>query len=325
MRVFLVGKRGPITPWLEHAYHGFRAAECQAEIWSTTGNTPAERLRFKLAKWRGRDHWEALLSRQLVTALRRSRPQLILFIGAYLLPEVLYAAADEAAPGVPRVGWVGDRFERAKETLAQRLHRVFYTDSAFLSDAARFAFPDNGDWLPLAVDERLFLPGPGQRRPDMVFVANRTPWREEVVRRLRRPIIVYGRGWRVLRGSLHQVHPRRLPMHRLPDLYARARAVLNVRNEANVLGGLNQRCFEPLACGTPVLNDAQSDLARCFVPGEEILVWRDFEELNALHQRVGQDPHFAARIGHAGRRRVLAEHTYRHRIQAILAALDLKA
>jgi len=58
--------------------------------------------------------------------------------------------------------------------------------------------------------------------------------------------------------------------------------------------------------------------------GEEIRVLRDFEELNALHQRVEQDPHFASRIGRAGRHRVLVERTDRFRIQAILAALELK-
>ena len=97
--------------------------------------------------------------------------------------------------------------------------------------------------------------------------------------------------------------------------------MLNVRNEANVEHGLNQRSFEPLACGAVVLNDDLPDLPLCFEPGREILVYQDREELNALAARVRREPAFGSRIAEAGRRRVLAEHTYSHRVQTILKDL----
>jgi spore maturation protein CgeB len=71
--------------------------------------------------------------------------------------------------------------------------------------------------------------------------------------------------------------------------------VLNVRNEANVEHGLNQRSFEPLACGAVVLNDDLADLPLCFEPGREILVYRDAEELNALMARLRREPSLPCR------------------------------
>ena len=68
---------------------------------------------------------------------------------------------------------------------------------------------------------------------------------------------------------------RKISRAHLIRLYQRHFAVLNVRNEANVEHGLNQRSFEPLACATPVLNDDLPDLPRCFEPGQEILVYRE--------------------------------------------------
>lgn len=324
INVLLVGKTGSIVHWPENALAGCLAAGCQAQIWSITGKNPLDHVRLKLARLGGTERYQTTLADDLARTLRCSKPDLILFVSAFLLPEALYAAAESTAPDVPRAGWVGDRFDADKLAIARRLDRVFYTDSAFLGEAQRLGFPDNGAWLPLAANENLFQPHQARRDNRLVFVANGTPWRVSVLQGMRHPATVYGRSWRGLKGGIHEIHSGRYPMRRLPYLYASCRAVLNIRNERNVLAGLNQRSFEPLACGTPVLNDDLPDLARCFEPGAEILVWRSREELNDLHQRIINDPVFANRVGRAGQRRVRAEHTYQQRIRSILDAFDLK-
>jgi spore maturation protein CgeB len=50
----------------------------------------------------------------------------------------------------------------------------------------------------------------------------------------------------------------------------------------------------------------------------ELETFRTPRELRSLTERYLADPTAAARIGAAGRRRVLAEHTYRHRVAAML-------
>jgi len=169
----------------------------------------------------------------------------------------------------------------------------------------------------------LFRPSRAVRRPELLFVASRTAFRESVVRRLDMPARIVGTDWSVLaRERFHRVRNRKIGRSHLVQLYRRHIAVLNVRNEANVEHGLNQRSFEPLACGTPVLNDDLPDLPLCFEPGREILVYRDTDELNDLVGRLRRDRSFGASVAEAGRQRVLAEHTYCHRVKVILNDLD---
>jgi len=66
-----------------------------------------------------------------------------------------------------------------------------------------------------------------------------------------------------------------------------------------------------------VLTDDQPDLARCFDLGREVLVYRDADELNDIHARLQREPGYAAAIGDRGRRRLLAEHTYAHRLDTL--------
>lgn len=51
-------------------------------------------------------------------------------------------------------------------------------------------------------------------------------------------------------------------------------------------------------------------------------MYRNREELNVLVARLRREPAFGARVAEAGRQRVLAEHTYGHRIRTILNDLD---
>ena len=155
----------------------------------------------------------------------------------------------------------------------------------------------------------------------MVFVGNATPGRRAVLRRIDSPVAVYGPGWASERGSHHDVHPARAPHREVAELYARHLAALNLRNELNVLGGLNQRSFDPCLSATPVVTDDQPDLDLCFDRDSEVLVWRDTDALNALYDRILRFPAEAARVGEAGRRRVLADHTFERRLATLMRAL----
>ena len=83
------------------------------------------------------------------------------------------------------------------------------------------------------------------------------------------------------------------------------------------MAGLNQRHFDPYMAATPVLSDDQPDLSRCFELGREVLVYRDAAELDDIHARLQREPRYAAATGDRGRRRVLAEHTYAHRLDTL--------
>ena len=57
-------------------------------------------------------------------------------------------------------------------------------------------------------------------------------------------------------------------------------------------------------------------------PGDEVLVYRDLTELGRLFDHYLARPDEARAIGANARRRALAEHTLRHRIEEMLSVIQ---
>lgn len=78
------------------------------------------------------------------------------------------------------------------------------------------------------------------------------------------------------------------------------------------------RVYEVLACGAFLIVDRQPDVLELFTPGEDLVVFGDAEELRELVAYYLQHPGEAEKIAKRGRKKVLAHHTYRHRIKEII-------
>jgi spore maturation protein CgeB len=309
VKILLVGKRGSITHWLEDAAAAFRAEGHAVRVAIVRRPWLTARIETALVE---------PLADAVARAAARFAPDLMLTVGGYHAP-VPFLRRLAALPGRPPLaGWVGDVFEEAAREAAGLYDLVAYTDSGLLACHASLAFASRAIVLPHAANLAA-RPAPANRAPRMVFVGNATPGRQTVVKAIAAPVAVYGPGW--TRTPPHDIHPGRLPHAAVAGVYARHLAALNVRNERNVLVGLNQRSFDPCLSATPLVCDDQADLDRCFDPGAEVLVWRDTTELNAAYDRLRRFPADAARIGEAGRRRVLAQHGYPDRLAALMAAL----
>lgn len=275
----------------------------------------------RLAKLRGLAALERHLVHRLDASLKTVKPDLVVFVQAYWSPTALFDLV--RSRGIPAAGWVGDKFGPGAKEAACRLDRVYYTDSGFLAEARTFGFPDNGAYLPHAVNTRRFLASEAARSDRIAFVAVPTRHRVALLQQLASPIAVYGRGWASLEQPAHEVHNRWLARGQLPGLYRESLAVLNIRNELNVFEGLNQRSFEPAACATAVIHDDVADLARCFEPGKEVLVFGGVRELQEICERVRREPAPARRVGAAAEVRVQAEHSCVHRAKTILRDFGL--
>ncbi len=324
-RVMVVGKYRSIVHWAENVSSAFRQNGCEVAQFAINGQTVWHSLRYKFA---GNEYGSQALPvrADFERALQRFKPDLVVFIviAALWMPEELFALARQTRPGAATAVWIGDRLNAEECRFAHHVDQVFATDSAFIDDLRHYGHALPAHYLPLAVDPQRFHPFSLARSQRLVYVANNSPGRGELIRQVREPLVLYGKGWSKLADTAHDIHARRLPYRDLPRVYASHRAVLNIRNEKNVLHGLNQRSFEPYGCMTPVLNDDMADLPRCFEPGKEILVWHSLAELEDLQSRLQRDSGFAQAIGLAGHRRVLAEHTWQHRIHSLLTAFDFQ-
>jgi spore maturation protein CgeB len=80
------------------------------------------------------------------------------------------------------------------------------------------------------------------------------------------------------------------------------------------------RIFEAAGAGACIMSDAWDGIEMFLQPGSEILLARDGDEVAAHLEALDDDT--ARRIGEAGRKRVLAEHTYALRAAEVEAVLE---
>src|SRR5204862_2109161 len=84
---------------------------------------------------------------------------------------------------------------------------------------------------------------------------------------------------------------------------------------------VNPRTFEIAAAGAFQLVDTRALLPSLFVPGVEAVTFSDAAELRGLVAHWLGRPEERAEIAAAGRARVLREHTYRDRMEALLGTV----
>jgi spore maturation protein CgeB len=156
------------------------------------------------------------------------------------------------------------------------------------------------------------------------FVGSRYPYRERFVRALRDyPLKLWGAGWTRAEDPLVRAiaGPAVFGNEKLL-VYSASTLSLNHHHPMNDIVGVNTRTFELAAAGACQVVDLKDDLLDLFKAGEEIVGYRDLGELRRQLDIHLEHPDEARAIGEAARRRALAEHTLRHRIEAMLAMVE---
>jgi spore maturation protein CgeB len=156
------------------------------------------------------------------------------------------------------------------------------------------------------------------------LVGSRYDYRERLVRALAdRPLRVWGGGWSRARDPAVRPLVAGGPVFGREKLcvYSGSTLSLNPHHPMNDIVGVNTRTFELAAAGACQVADFKEDLATLFKPGEEMVVYRDLPELRRLLDHYLARPDEARAIGDNARRRALAEHTLRHRVEEMLAVI----
>jgi spore maturation protein CgeB len=278
------------------------------------------------------EHWDrARLNRSFLALARRLRPaQVIVNQGMAIAPDSLRALR---ALGTRCVNWFSDfpaQFEDGLE--AAPAYDAFHLASSWAATRHRESGHALSSWLPFACDPILHAPpghdaGSADRPGRVIFVGSHYPERQVLLRHLRGlPVEVRGPGWERAATDPHVAPMVRGGAQRPSSwrrLYAGAAAVLNIHygafGPASVSGEMaNTRLFEILGCGAPQIVDRPPDAKRLFRDGEHLLGFSGGEELRARVEEVLADPARARALGQAGRRAVLAGHTYADRARVLL-------
>ncbi len=313
MKITLLGRINTGPQWLEHCYAGFSAAGHTVQICVT--RNPA--LNKSIDQLLRSPLIGAPRTAKIVRDITRFKPDLILAPYGFETPLSILERVC-AIPGRGKlVAWVGDLFPASDIAKAACYDAVAYTDRYFISLHQKLGFPNTASYVPHAASPSFTGVPNMARRPELVFVGRPALNRIDLLTRMESPITIYGPDWPFFHSIAHDVHPGRIGFDAVTRIYQSHLAVLNIANGGQVVGGLNQRSFDPYLSGTPVVSDDVADLPECFEPGKEVLVYDSVEALNGIYARLRREPALAATIGAAGQKRVLKEHTYANRLAAI--------
>lgn len=158
----------------------------------------------------------------------------------------------------------------------------------------------------------------------VALVGRNYPYRHRLVQELADyPLRVWGPGWSDARDPRVRrcVAGGGLWGRDKLAVYSAACLNLNPHHPMNDIVGVNIRVFELAAAGACQLVDLKDELTPLFKPGEEVVAYRDLPDLKRQIEHYLAHPEDARAIGENARRRALAEHTLRDRMEEIIIVL----
>lgn len=114
-----------------------------------------------------------------------------------------------------------------------------------------------------------------------------------------------------------RIHPYVPYFEELPKVYNSTAINLNI-SRTQLRSAVNQRVFDVPACRAFLLTDYSEELEDYFVPGKEIVYYRDKDELDKLVRFYLDNPHIRAKIAEAGYERAVSEHNYTERMKRVI-------
>lgn len=322
MRIMVLGKRGGILHWFENVMDGFSALpSVTAEGFCVNHFNHFDKFYKNIIKKFSRKKLDHVIANQFAKKLDQFNPDLILIVDYIYIPDEIFEIITQKKKQRLVSWWIGDLFDRDLVKKYKCVDKIYFTDSYFIDYAAEAGINNSG-YLPLAYNPSVFkLDNLNTRKEKLAFVGAYAQNRAEVLGNISEPVLIVGKNWNKFGKANHEILSKRVNIQQVAEIYNQHIGVLNIKNAGNVVNGLNMRTFDAPACGCVVLNDQLADLDRCFEVGKELLVYRNFEELNEQYHRLLRDPDQRNKIADAGRRRVEAEHQYSHRIRTILDEL----
>ncbi len=319
-RVLIINLKS-LPAWHLDLATGFGQLGRNAEVFITTPQTVVERFEKSVLgkKW---FRSPAVLSR-LVKHCHAFRPQAIIFLGMFVLPTETVERLRSALKDLPLLcGWVCDCFREPQFEPFVRADHVFYFDT-FLERVLPQHYPDQSQctYLPLAAN-------PDRYRPivtvpfnqALLFVGNVSANRAALLSKLSPAIKMEVHGPNAAGRTYNR--RRKLNSDQINNLYNSHAAVLNINQSPNTEHGANLRVFEATAAGAPLLTQACDDLAALYEPNVEVLPWSSTDDVVTAYQALVANGKRTREMGAAGRRRTLAEHTFKHRAASILKTLE---
>jgi spore maturation protein CgeB len=277
-------------------------------------------------------------NRDFLNMIRKEKPELLFVIkGDHLFPGTLRAIKDEMKipliayiwddPFYSYAGLSTDDYRRTNFEKGMQLYDYIFVYDTYYVDEIKKRGIRSVEYLPLAAQLRRHLDKTVAETDgmkfdyDVCFVGLPYPNRVEVLDSLRSyKLGVFGDGWTkyfMRRGKKAPAYyGGRATGEKVMQIYRASKIVLNI-HDPEARNGVNTRTFDILACGARELVDYKKSLEDHFRVGEEIIAYKNLQELHALIDYYLQHLEDLREISEKGRQRVIKEHSWHHRIEKL--------
>ncbi|HSU72664.1 MAG TPA: glycosyltransferase [Candidatus Binatia bacterium] len=278
----------------------------------------------------------AFLGRHLLALARRKQPDVLLVDkGESIPPGTVTAIGKE---GIKTACWMlddpfgTDNSMNALSNIAE-YDGFFCFDSTYLPELKKIN--PGSYFLPCAVDpsmHREIIPERERaEKYDISFIGSHYPNRQEFLTRLADlPLNIWGYRWKEktqgtplaprVHAEVYRQDKRENDLRATCRLFNETKINLNV-HFTHSKRSPNLRAFEIPATKSFELCDYLPDLEQLFVIGKEIAVYRSADDCRRRIRYYLDHPDERRKIARAGYKRVLAEHTFDHRMRTLLSTL----
>jgi len=135
-----------------------------------------------------------------------------------------------------------------------------------------------------------------------------------------RPYIRGDAGWKGLVNGKFRLGPQLNYYRELPSFYNACKVNFNATS-IQMGTAVNQRVFDVPSCGAFLLTDRQASIEALFEPGKEMIAYGEIGEIGELAGFYLRNDAAREAVAARGRSRVVREHTYRHRLEAMVLRL----
>jgi spore maturation protein CgeB len=106
------------------------------------------------------------------------------------------------------------------------------------------------------------------------------------------------------------------------EILSRAKISINRHGEIAGAYAVNMRMYESTAAGAMLLTEDKTNLKDLFVPGTEVVAYRNNRDAAEKARYYLDHPEELAKIANAGQKRTLEEHTYQQRVSQMAEELS---
>ena len=271
------------------------------------------------------------------------RPQIYIEVGGgNILPETIEKFK---SMGITTVLWTVDPPHTSPHTFKAIVKASLHYDFVFCQGTEAVQILKeynikNIHWLPFACDPDFHKPvelSPSEKKEyktDICFIGSWNPIKSTYGYGKRQAALecltdydlgIWGPGWKdlPLESSLKEfIRGYHTKPEEWVKIYSATRIAITIHphdKEGKVpCYQASPKVFEALACGAFLVVDDQRDILNLFESGNHLVVYHNHKELREIISYYLCHPDEARKIAQQGRKNVLENHTYKHRIEGML-------